>query len=74
MTVFIEIPESERKKIDTYAKKQNLSLQELFLDSVLKRIDAEEEVGSFASLLTQYTEDETEYSFDELGLEDNDKK
>lgn len=66
MTVFIQIPAQEAKKIDKYANEHNMSLQELFLDSVLKRVDAESDVGDFTDLLMQYTETETEYSFDEL--------
>lgn len=66
MTVFIQIPEKEAKRVDNYAQKHNLSMQELFLDSVLKRIDSDSDVGSITNLLTKYTEDETEYSFEEL--------
>lgn len=74
MTVFIQIPENHVKKIEKYANKHNLSLQELFLDSVLKEIDSESEVGQFANLLTKYTEEETVYSFDELDTNKNNKK
>lgn len=66
MTVFIQIPDSQAKKIDNYAKKNDLSLQELFLESVLKRIDSDYGAGNLANMLTKYTENETEYSFDEL--------
>lgn len=66
MTVFIEIPKDDAKRIDKYAKEHNLSMQELFLNSVLKQIDSETAVGSITNLLTKYTEEETEYSFDEF--------
>lgn len=71
MTVFIEIPADKVKKIEKYTKKYDISLQDLFLDSVLKRIETESDVGSFANLLTKYTENDTEYSFNEL---ESDKK
>lgn len=66
MTVFIQIPDSQAKKIDNYAKKNDLSLQELFLESVLKRIDSDYGAGNLVNMLTKYSEDEIEYSFDEL--------
>ncbi len=64
MTVFIEIPKDKVRKIEKYAEKNSLSLQELFLDSVLKEIEQESNIGSFANLLTKYTQNETEYSLD----------
>lgn len=71
MTVFIEIPKHKVQQVEDFAKQHNLSLQELFLDSVLKRIDTESGVNSFANMLTKYSENDTEYSFEEL---DKDKK
>lgn len=70
MTVFIEIPADKVKIIEKYSKKNDISLQDLFLDAVLRQIESESDVGSFTNLLTKYTEDDTEYSFNELDVDE----
>lgn len=62
MTISINMNDSETALIQKYADENNLSLQELFVQSVLERIEEEEEAAqNYAEAMAEYEKNPVTY-------------
>lgn len=62
MTISINMNDSETALIRKYADENNLSLQELFVQSVLERIEEEEEAAqNYAEAMAEYEKNPVTY-------------
>lgn len=69
MTVSLRLNEKDAKLIKKYAEMNNISLSDLFRDTVMERIEDEYDLECYDKVMAEYKADPVTYTLDEAEKE-----
>ncbi len=69
MAISLRLSEEDTNLIKSYAALHNISVSELFRQSVMEKIEDEYDIRSYEQAMKEYAKDKTTYSLDEVEKE-----